>query len=111
LPEESDMRTADTRDKGVAGAGLTCPDDPYPSLMERYQAGDAQAFEALYTRLRPDLEAYLDALLPGGRHDAALLDEVFLTIHRARRSYDPRRPFQSWVRAIARHVALARRPA
>jgi hypothetical protein len=31
------MRTADTRDKGVAGAGLTCPDD-HP-LVERVGVG------------------------------------------------------------------------
>ncbi len=106
------MRIAARPDEAVPGAGRsTCPDDEYSSLMERHQAGDARALEALYAALSPDVEAYLNELLPGGRRDPSIVEEVFLTIHRARRSYDPKRPFGPWVRAIARHVALDRRPA
>ena len=103
------MRSTEPPDDGAPRSALSCPDDQYRGLMERYQGGDAQAFEVLYGRLSQDLRAYLDALVPAG-HDGALLDEVFLTIHRARRSYDPRRPFEPWVISIARHVALAHRP-
>jgi len=103
------MRTAKSPDTSVAASALSCPDDQYRSLMRRYQAGDAQAFETLYARLAPDLAAYLEEVAPGSRPDASLIDEVFLTIHHARRSYDPRRPFEPWVTAIARHVALAHR--
>jgi len=63
-----------------------------------------------YARLAPDLEGYLETLAPGCTADRTLVDEVFITIHRARRSYDPRKPFEPWVAAIARHVAQTHRP-
>lgn len=68
------------------------------------------AFEALYERVVPDLREYLRSVIPGADGDAGLLEEIFLTIHRARRSYDPRVAFDPWAMAVARHVASARRP-
>lgn len=92
----------------LSSPGLAHRDDKYRALMARYQAGDRQAFEGLYERLAPALIAYLDAIAPGLGQDAALIDEVFLAIHRARRTYDTRRPFEPWATAITRHVALSR---
>ena len=92
------------------GAGLSAilghPDHHYRSLMARYQMGDAEAFDALYTQLRQDLEGYL-AVFAGGFNDD-LLTEVLLTVHRARQSYNPRRPFEPWLMAIVHHVVGAR---
>ena len=82
-------------------------DDQCRALMARHQAGDRSAFESLYERLGPAVIAYLDAIEPGLGRDARLVNEVFLAIHRARRSYDPRRPFEPWAIAIARHVVLS----
>ncbi len=83
--------------------------DECRTLMARYQAGDRQAFEGLYRRFAPVLSESLGTLRPDLRRDPALVDDVFLAIHAARRSYDPRRPFEPWAMAIARHVAASRR--
>jgi hypothetical protein len=104
------MRTPERAPTGIPRPVLACEDDQYRTLMVRYQAGDAQAFTTLYARLTPGLAAYLDALAPGLGGDADLVDEVFLAIHDARRSYSPRCSFGAWVAAIARHVALERHP-
>jgi DNA-directed RNA polymerase specialized sigma24 family protein len=108
--EEHPMGTVDPARAGTPQSTFAESEGQYRSLMRRYQAGDGQAFEALYARLAPDLEAYLETLLPGCTADRTLVDEVFITIHRARRSYDPRQSFEPWVAAIARHVAQGRRP-
>ncbi len=79
--------------------------------MAIYQAGDGSAFERLYERFAPAVITYLDVIEPGLGRDATLLSEVFLAIHRARRSYDPRRSFAPWAGAIAEHVVLSLYPA
>ncbi len=77
------------------------------SLMARYQAGEAQAFETLYGCLAPRLPALARSLDPAVCLDAALVERIFITIHQARRSYRPDKPFEPWLRAVVRH-ALAR---
>ncbi len=81
--------------------------DEYRSLMARYQAGDAAAFESLYRQLAPDLRR----LALRGQHASAaddVVQEVFIELHEARRSYDPRKPFEPWLMAIVGHVMDAR---
>lgn len=76
------------------------------ALMAAYQQGDVQSFDLLYAVLAPPLRRYLH----GQARDAGcaddLVQEVFLRIHRARHTYDPRLPVEPWAYAIARHVFL-----
>lgn len=79
--------------------------DRLPELMARYQAGDFEAFEEIYRETVQEVERYL------ARHAEAsdrsdLVQEVYLQVHRARRTYRSDRPFRPWLIAIARHVAL-----
>ncbi len=74
--------------------------------MERYQNGDGAAFEALYAALAGPLRRYLLGLARNSTLAEDLLQETFLQLHRARRSYQPGRPVRPWAFAIARHVAL-----
>jgi len=97
------MSTTAPGDAGTGRLALSRPDVEYRLLMAGYQAGEAAAFEALYARLGSDLEACLGGAAPKGRC-RQLVDEVFLTIHEARASYDPRWAFQPWVSAITDHV-------
>jgi DNA-directed RNA polymerase specialized sigma24 family protein len=101
------MRTTGPGDAGTTRFRLARPDAEYRTLMARYQAGDAEAFEALYDRLAGDLETYLRRLAPDGLRKA-VIDDVFLSIHRARATYDPRLMFEPWIAAIASHVAGGR---
>lgn len=75
-------------------------------LMGRYQAGDIDAFDRLYATLAPPLLQYLTSLSRDATLARDLLQECFLQMHRARRSYRPGLPLRPWVFAIARHVWL-----
>lgn len=73
-------------------------------LMARYQAGDLGAFEEIYQETVAGVERYLARRNgPAGLDD--LVQEVYLQVHRARRTFRPERPFEPWLFAIARHVS------
>ena len=74
--------------------------------MRAYQSGDASAFDRLYAGLGPVLRRYLQALARDPARADDLVQEAFLQIHRARRTYNPERPVIPWALAIARHVFL-----
>ncbi len=79
--------------------------DPLPVLMVRYQSGDQSAFEEIYRLTVDSIESYLRRWADAtGRPD--LVQETYLQVHRARRTYRPDLPFRPWLFAIARHVAL-----
>lgn len=70
------------------------------ALMIRAQDGDAVAYAALLTVLAATARQYARNRLG----DVPWLDDVaqetLLTIHAARRTYDPKRPFAPWFYAI-----------
>ena len=74
--------------------------------MERVQGGDNDAYRAVLDDMAPSLAAFLR-----GRAPAADLEDVYqevlLAVHRVRHTYDPRRPFEPWLFAIARFVAVS----
>lgn len=80
--------------------------DALASSMAAYQAGDAAAFDDLYATLAPVLRRYLGSLARDDVRVDDLVQETFLQIHRARRTYNPERPLVPWSLAIARHVFL-----
>ena len=82
------------------------PDEHLRTLMVRYQAGDAEAFEALYAALGPLLRRYLIALARDAQRADDLLQDTFLQLHRSRRTYNPSRPVRPWAFAVARHMWL-----
>ena len=82
------------------------PDDHLRTLMVRYQAGDAAAFEQLYGALAPLLRRYLIALARDAQRADDLLQDTFLQLHRSRRTYNPSRPVRPWAFAVARHMWL-----
>lgn len=87
-------------------------DEGLVELMRRYQDGDMGAFEELYAALSPPLGRYLRSLTRNATMADDLLQETFLQLHRARKTYTPPRPLKPWAYAIARHVFLmARRSA
>jgi RNA polymerase sigma-70 factor, ECF subfamily len=75
-------------------------------LMAGYQAGRIDAFDALYAALATPLVQYLTSMTRDPVHARDLLQETFLQVHRARRSFRPGLPVRPWVFAIARHVWL-----
>ncbi len=84
------------------------PDDRLGALMTRYQAGEVAAFEEIYSSTADGVHGYLGRWV--GREAADdLVQETFLRLVKARRTYRSGMPFRPWLFAIARHVALAAR--
>ena len=87
-----------------AGADRAIADDAltWSALMARAQEGDGLA----YRRLLEEVTPYLRSLaarhggLSGETEDT--VQDILLTLHAARQTYDARRPFGPWLLAIAR---------
>jgi RNA polymerase sigma-70 factor (ECF subfamily) len=81
-------------------------EDDLPSLMVRYQKGDAEAVEDLVRRLSPRLLRFLAVFehFPSDAED--LLQDCWIRIHRSRHTYRSPEPVLPWVFAIARHTRL-----
>ena len=78
------------------------------AAMERYAAGDAAAFEALYDSLAGRLYAYLRRHVPDPHGCDDLLQETFLRMHKARGTFVTGAPVLPWAFAIARRLVLDR---
>src|SRR5271168_182706 len=74
--------------------------------MDRYAAGDNQAFAALHQGLYPRLLAYLTRMCGSGVNASDLVQETFLRMHRARATFAAGGAVLPWAYAIARNVAL-----
>ncbi len=73
--------------------------------MAAAQAGDPVAYRALLEDVLPLVRAVLRRWF---RHPEDLRDavqETLVTLHRARHTYDPARPFERWLAALARYTA------
>jgi RNA polymerase sigma-70 factor (ECF subfamily) len=71
-------------------------------LMAQAQAGDQAAYQSLLTALLPYLRGYARRHLRGGDAAEDLVQDVLLTLHRIRQTYDPARPFLPWLSVIAK---------
>ena len=87
---------ADASLAAAAGYGLD-----WSIMMARAQDGDSEAYRRLLGAVTPYLRAR--ALIRLGTTEAAedAVQDTLLTIHEARQSYDPARPFGPWLAAIA----------
>jgi RNA polymerase sigma-70 factor (ECF subfamily) len=75
-------------------------------LMRRAQDGDAAAYEVLLRAARDIVCAYARKRLPDVTAAEDVAQDTLMTIHAARHTYDPARPFFPWMFAIARHRLL-----
>jgi len=73
--------------------------------MAAAQAGDKIVYEQLLRSLLPDLRLFVR-----GRVESSVVEDVvqnvLLSIHRARHTYRAERPFGPWVRAVARNAVV-----
>jgi len=72
--------------------------------MGEAQRGDAEAYCELLDELGPIVMKFLRRRVRDAEDARDLYQEVFLSLHRARHTYDPRRPLEPWLFTIARHV-------
>jgi RNA polymerase sigma-70 factor (ECF subfamily) len=75
------------------------------SLMKRVQAGDREAYEALLDDVVPRVRGFVRRQQQFVDHQEVddLVQDVLLSMHRARATYSPDRPFLPWLLAIARN--------
>jgi RNA polymerase sigma factor (sigma-70 family) len=80
------------------------------ALMQAARDGDRVAYAGLLRELVPLLQRLLRRRLgflqPSDRED--LVQDILLSLHAARATYDPRRPFTPWLMSIAHHRMVDR---
>jgi RNA polymerase sigma-70 factor (ECF subfamily) len=81
-------------------------DGALSALMAASQGGDRRAYQALLRACEPYAAAAIRRQGVPPDRVADVVQEVLLTIHRARATYDPMRPFLPWLRAIATRRAI-----
>jgi len=86
---------------GPDGMPPAAHDPEWSILMARAQDGDGGA----YRRLLEEVTPYLRSLAASRHRDASdaedAVQDILLTIHAVRRTYDPTRPFRPWLVTIA----------
>jgi RNA polymerase sigma-70 factor, ECF subfamily len=77
-------------------------------LMARSQSGDRDAYHRLLREITP----YLRALAARRHRESSdvedAIQDILLTVHAIRHTYDPTRPFGPWLAAIANHRLIDR---
>ncbi len=91
----------------LEAATLDLLDQHWAELMAAAQDGDARAYRELLTGIVPLLRA------AARRHHAAhecedVVQEILLSVHRVRHTYDPSRSFRRWLLTIARRRSVDR---
>jgi RNA polymerase sigma-70 factor (ECF subfamily) len=106
--EDPSDENASDAGRSAGQATSVIRDVDWSILMARAQDGDGTA----YRRLLEDVTPYLRSLAarrhrdPGDIEDA--VQDILLTIHSIRQTYDPRRPFAPWLVAIAHRRLIDR---
>lgn len=92
-------------------ANVVVPREQWPAYMARAQAGDRQAYAQLLQTLVPVIRAIVRKQVADTVLTEDVIQEVLLTLHRIRHTYDPASPFLPWLVAIshARAVDALRR--
>ncbi len=79
----------------------------WDQMMRAAQMGDACIYRDLLAELTAWLRQYFARRLPPAMTEDAVQD-VLLAIHEKRHTYDPARPFEPWLAAIARYKWIDR---
>jgi RNA polymerase sigma-70 factor (ECF subfamily) len=93
------MSAAETANASERGAR-------WSEMMASAQAGDRAAYQQLLREIVPFIRA-----IASGQHRTAdriddIVQDVLLTVHRVRHTYDPSRPFEHWLATIAKRRSI-----
>lgn len=89
-----------------AGADSLAAGADWTDLMVRAQAGDGQAYAHLLNALLPTLRAQVRRRISDRDRAEDVVQDVLLSIHRNRHTFDPDLPFIPWLRIIAERRVL-----
>jgi RNA polymerase sigma-70 factor (ECF subfamily) len=82
------------------------PETDWSVLMAKSQAGDQRSYRLLLTGVTPYLRSLAHRFGLTGADIEDAVQDVLLTVHSIRHTYDPDRPFAPWLTAVARHRLL-----
>jgi RNA polymerase sigma-70 factor (ECF subfamily) len=92
----------------VTDADKSTGEDAWARLMAQAQAGDAAAYRQLLVALTPYLRGVAGRYHRDRSDVEDSVQDVLLTVHTIRHTYDPARPFKPWLVAIARRRIIDR---
>jgi len=81
---------------------VTESSDNFAALMQQSLNGDGQAYAVLLKETARLLRPFLTKRLNIGSEVDDVLQEILISIHKARQTYDGNRPYKPWVYAIAK---------
>jgi len=95
---------------------MDAPSDGHPfagrtdwsQLMTRAQDGDRNAYRTLLGHIEPYVRSLAEGCFKRPMDVEDTVQDVLLTIHAIRQTYDPRRPFGPWLVAIANRRIIDR---
>lgn len=73
----------------------------WATLMRSSLAGDEASYERLLREVTPFIRSLSRRYCRNSQLTEDIVQEVLLTVHRMRHTWDPRRPFSPWLAAIA----------
>ena len=71
--------------------------------MRAAQEGDTAAYARLLTAITPIIRRMAAGRWTGSEEAGDVVQDVLLSLHQVRHTYDPARPFMPWLMAIARN--------
>jgi RNA polymerase sigma-70 factor (ECF subfamily) len=92
----------DCRPSDPSSGNRTDGDADWSTLMARAQNGDRSAYAALLKELAPYIRSISRRYFSAEEDVEDSLQDILLTVHGIRHTYDPCRPFGPWILAIAR---------
>ena len=81
-------------------------DEDWSRLMAAAQAGDRAAYERLLREVLPLVRAIARRWHKSPDRAEDVVQDVLLTLHRVRHTYDPTRPFSHWLATLAKRRAI-----
>jgi RNA polymerase sigma-70 factor (ECF subfamily) len=80
--------------------------EKWAQLMERAQRGDREAFRSLVNEIGPVITHLLRRKINDSSEIEDVCQETLIAICESLHTYEPSRPREPWLFAIARHVAV-----
>src|SRR5579872_3499914 len=77
-------------------------EDCFSALMARAQTGNAAAYRELLNAILPWLRQIAGARFRSRADAEDVVQDIVLTLHAIRHTYDPARPFKPWLFAVAK---------
>jgi RNA polymerase sigma-70 factor (ECF subfamily) len=82
--------------------------DTWSVLMRQAQDGDRDAYRRLLVAVTPYVRAVAARVLRDPQEAEDAVQDVLLTLHAVRQTYDPARPFRPWLGGLMRHRLVDR---